>query len=95
MADQLPSKENGDKIPRKKSPEKGTIKEKVHKHISDINDVITGEDIRDAKIDTGELEEAIEEKEALLENDVDDNDANKKPVQKDDLKSGAAWEVLE
>ncbi len=58
----------GNKIPHK-SKKPISSKEKVRLHVNDINDLITDDDIRNAKPDTEHIKEAIDEKtEELSEN---------------------------
>jgi hypothetical protein len=81
---------SGDNIPQKKKKQI-SIKEKVRKHITDINDVISDEDIRDAQPDTGIIAEEIDKKEFELEQNAEVNEGNEKEEEK---KPVTPWDVL-
>ena len=78
----------GDKIPRKRS-ESDKLKDKVRKHVSDINDVISDDDIRNSKPDTeDELKEEVEKKEdELVVKTEGDKNIGKKNI--------TPWDVLD
>jgi hypothetical protein len=90
MSKQVDLTPDGDNIPQKKKRKRTTLKEKVHKHITDINDVISEEDIRDAQIDKGSMETDIEKKEEELENNAEVNGGNAK----EGKKKVTSWDVL-
>lgn len=60
MAKQEQKKKSGDKVPQKGRTH--TIKQKVKRHIEDIKDVVTDEDVRHAKIDLNAGKEEPHEK---------------------------------
>jgi hypothetical protein len=66
---------NGDKLPQKKDA-KNSLKDKMRKHIHDINDVITDADIRDADISNTTTEEDINQKEKELKENARFNEGN-------------------
>jgi hypothetical protein len=76
MAKQVRASRNGDNIPQKKKLTR--LKEKVRKHINDINDVITDEDIRTSIPDNTEINREIEKKEKELEENAKVNEGNAK-----------------
>lgn len=76
MAKQARAARNGDKIPQKKKSTK--LKDKVRKHITDINDVITDEDIRTSIPDNAEINKEIERKTQELDENAKVNEGNKK-----------------
>lgn len=76
MAKQVRAGRNGENLPQKKKITK--LKEKVRKHINDINDVITDEDIRTSLPDNTEINKEIEKKEKELEENSKVNEGNKK-----------------
>ncbi|HEX7902726.1 MAG TPA: hypothetical protein VF487_02525 [Chitinophagaceae bacterium] len=79
----------GDKIPHKRS-ESEKLKDKVRKHVSDINDVISDDDIRNSKTDTEEeLKEEVEKKEDELVATANDGDKNT------GKKNITPWDVLD
>lgn len=90
MAKQARKQTSGDNIPQKK---KKTVsaREKVRKHISDINDVISEDDIRNVTVDKKDEERTIEKKEDMLEENSKMNEGN----QKEGKKSITPWDVLD
>ena len=60
MAKQEQKKKSGDKVPQKGRTH--TIRQKVKRHIEDIKDVVTDEDVRHAKIDLNVAKEEPHEK---------------------------------
>jgi hypothetical protein len=90
MAKQTRPLTSGDNIPQK--TKKGlTTKEKVRKHVSDINDVITDEDIRDSHIGTTDIEAEVEKKKKELESNAEVNEGN----EKEGKKAVTPWDVLD
>ena len=89
MAKQAKAPTSGDNIPQKK---KGiSLKAKVRKHITDINDVISDADIRDARPETTEeITEHAQQMEKELEKNAEVNDGNAK----DGKKNLTPWDVL-
>lgn len=80
---------DGDKIPRKRS-QSDKLKDKVRKHVSDINDVISDDDIRNSKTDTEEeLKEEVEKKEDELIGSANEGDKNM------GKKNITPWDVLD
>jgi hypothetical protein len=88
MAKQVRTSRNGENIPQKTKTTK--LKEKVRKHIADINDVITDEDIRTSLPDNAEMNKEIEKKEKELEENAKVNEGNKK----DGETPLTAWDVI-
>ena len=84
MAVQKTKKSNGDNIPQNLKPAVD-IKEKIRKHIADINDRISEEDIRDAQMPA---EESEDEKNALLTENKGANKANDKETPWDTVEGG-------
>lgn len=76
MAKQVRTSRNGENIPQKKKLTR--LKEKVRKHINDINDVITDEDIRTSIPDNAEINKEIEKKEKEFEENAKVNEGNQK-----------------
>jgi hypothetical protein len=79
---------DGDKIPQKKST---NTKRRVREHISNKNDVITDDDIKNSKLDTDEIKEEIEKKEDELENNAEVNEGNEAQGKK----KVTPWDVLD
>jgi hypothetical protein len=74
---------------RTKTKKQQTLKEKIHKHISDKNDVITDQDIRDVKIeDINEVPLRQEEEIEKKEEEIQPNDENRKANTWDVLSEG-------
>ena len=84
MAVQKTNESNGDNIPQNLKPVVD-IKEKIRKHIADINDRITEEDIRDAQMPA---EESEDEKDALLAENKGADKANDKETPWDTVEVG-------
>jgi hypothetical protein len=91
MAKQVITRTDGENIPQKTKKTKSTLKDKVRKHITDINDVISDEDIRDAQIDTSTIKEEVEKKEEELEKNAEVNEGN----EKEGKKKVTPWDVLD
>lgn len=72
MAPKKTKRDDGDNIPQNSKPVLD-LKEKIRKHISDINDTISDEDIRDAQLPAEEMKE---EKSALLAENEQAEEAN-------------------
>ena len=89
MAKQVRTSRIGENIPQKKKISK--LKEKVRKHITDINDVITDEDIRTSIPDNTEINKEIEKKEKELEDNAKVNEGNEKDNGKTPL---TPWDVI-
>ncbi len=87
MPEKSKSKKVGDNIPRKKLK----LKEKVHKHIKDIHDVITDEDIRNAAPDPAEIKKEIKQKEEELK----ENTKIEEGVKKEKKKKITPWDILD
>jgi hypothetical protein len=68
----------------KKPKEDETLSDKVRRHISDKNDVITDEDIRDAKIEEPELPPSPEE----------ENQAPVSEPTSSDQRKENSWDIL-
>jgi len=89
MAKQVRTSRNGENIPQKKKISK--LKEKVRKHITDINDVITEEDIRTSIPDNTDITKEVDKKEQELEENAKVNDGNEKDNGKTPL---TPWDVV-
>jgi hypothetical protein len=90
MAKQAAINSSGEKIPQKKG--KSTkLKDKVRKHITDINDVITDDDIRTSFPDNAEINKEIEKKEKELKENAKVNEGNKKDNEKAPV---TPWDVI-
>jgi hypothetical protein len=91
MSKQVSPLADGDKIPQKSKKKQTTLKDKVRKHITDINDVISDEDIRDAQPDTVTIENEVEKKKKELEKNSEVNEGN----EKEGKKPITPWDVLD
>lgn len=88
MAKKNAPKTDGDKIPQKKN---SATKQRIREHISNKHDIITDDDIKNAKVDLGEIKEEVERKEEELESNAKVNEGN----EAEGKKKVTPWDVLD
>lgn len=77
------------KTPRKKGPQ--GLKDRVHKHLTDKNDVITEEDLKNVKVG----EEAFTEEETARQTLAEDLRKNEELTDAiEDRKTTSSWDIL-
>lgn len=88
MAQKRKLKKDGDKIPHKSN---STARDRVRQHITNIDDVITDEDIRNAGIDTTEIKQDINKKESELKKNAKVNEGS----EAEGKKKITPWDVID
>ena len=73
---------------KRKSKASETLKDRVHRHLADKNDVITDEDIKSVEVGTADSEKAFRVEESIEEVVPENPDAL--PTQK----KGNPWDIL-
>lgn len=79
----------GQKAPKKKGPK--SLKDRIHKHIADKNDIITDEDLRNVKIGEDAFKEDANARQVLAE---DLKKSNEFTDAIEERKATSPWTIL-